>query len=67
MELLSFLLLSGGASTRMGGQDKGLLMLNDKPLIQHVLDSIDDFLSLLNLENKIPVRIVLHDHIQLED
>jgi molybdopterin-guanine dinucleotide biosynthesis protein A len=67
MELLSFLLLSGGASTRMGGQDKGLLMLNDKPLIRHVLDSIEDFLNLLNLEKKIPVHIVLHDHIQQED
>jgi molybdopterin-guanine dinucleotide biosynthesis protein A len=67
MEFISFLLLSGGASTRMGGEDKGLLTLNGKPLIQYVLDSIDAFLNLLNLEKKIPVHIVLHDHIQLED
>lgn len=30
-------LLAGGRSTRMGGQDKGLIQLGDKALYQHVL------------------------------
>ena len=34
------IILSGGKSTRMG-QDKGLLELNGKPMIQHVIDHID--------------------------
>jgi molybdopterin-guanine dinucleotide biosynthesis protein A len=31
------LLLAGGRAQRMGGQDKGLLMLRGRPLAQHVL------------------------------
>jgi molybdopterin-guanine dinucleotide biosynthesis protein A len=34
------IILSGGKSTRMG-LDKGLLELNGKPMIQHVIDHID--------------------------
>lgn len=66
MNLLSFVLLAGGASTRMG-KDKGLVILKGKPLIQYVLDEIDEFLNILNLKAKIPIKIVLHDHIQQEE
>ena len=30
-------ILAGGQSTRMGGGDKGLLALGDKPILQHVI------------------------------
>ncbi|NOI82696.1 molybdenum cofactor guanylyltransferase MobA [Vibrio tubiashii] len=33
----SWVILAGGQASRMGGQDKGLVLLNDKPLIQHVI------------------------------
>ncbi|MEZ8823822.1 molybdenum cofactor guanylyltransferase MobA [Vibrio amylolyticus] len=36
----SWVILAGGQATRMGGQDKGLIALNDKPLIQHVFDRL---------------------------
>lgn len=32
------IVLAGGKATRMGGNDKGLLLLNGKPLWQHVAD-----------------------------
>lgn len=67
MDLISFVLLGGGKSSRMGNQDKGLLKLNNKRLIQYVLDSIDSFRNILSLETQIPVYIVLHDYQQMED
>jgi molybdenum cofactor guanylyltransferase len=33
-------ILAGGRGSRMGGQDKGLLLLNGKPLVQHVVDTV---------------------------
>ena len=33
-------ILAGGQSTRMGGGDKGLLQLGDKPILQHVIDRL---------------------------
>ncbi|WP_147126935.1 molybdenum cofactor guanylyltransferase MobA [Shimia ponticola] len=33
-------ILAGGLSRRMGGGDKGLLDLGDKPLLQHVIDRL---------------------------
>lgn len=33
-------ILAGGQSSRMGGSDKGLLLLNEKPLYQHVLSRL---------------------------
>ncbi|MGD8116788.1 molybdenum cofactor guanylyltransferase MobA [Vibrio sp. TRT 29B02] len=36
----SWVILAGGQATRMGGQDKGLVQLNDKPLIQHVIERL---------------------------
>lgn len=33
-------ILAGGRSSRMGGNDKGLTLLNDKPLFQYVIDRL---------------------------
>jgi molybdopterin-guanine dinucleotide biosynthesis protein A len=33
----SWVILAGGQASRMGGSDKGLIELNSKPLIEHVL------------------------------
>ena len=33
-------ILAGGRSSRMGGNDKGLIPLNGKPLYQHVIDRL---------------------------
>jgi molybdenum cofactor guanylyltransferase len=33
-------ILAGGKASRMGGADKGLIMLGDKPLIQYCIDRI---------------------------
>jgi molybdopterin-guanine dinucleotide biosynthesis protein A len=33
-------ILAGGRGSRMGGQDKGLVQLNDKPMIAHVIDAL---------------------------
>jgi molybdopterin-guanine dinucleotide biosynthesis protein A len=37
---ISAVILSGGRAKRMGGIDKGLVMLRQKPLIQHVIQRI---------------------------
>ncbi|QSA19931.1 NTP transferase domain-containing protein, partial [Vibrio furnissii] len=36
----SWVILAGGQASRMGGNDKGLIKLNDKPLVQHVLERL---------------------------
>lgn len=33
-------ILAGGLASRMGGGDKGLLQLGDKPILQHVIDRL---------------------------
>jgi molybdenum cofactor guanylyltransferase len=38
---ISAVILAGGRSSRMKGQDKGLILFNNKPLIHHVMDVID--------------------------
>ncbi|MEZ9864684.1 molybdenum cofactor guanylyltransferase MobA [Vibrio breoganii] len=38
MNSISWVVLAGGQATRMQGQDKGLVELNDKPLIEYVLE-----------------------------
>ncbi len=40
----SAIILAGGFSSRFG-QDKGLLLLEDKPLISHILDAIYDIVD----------------------
>lgn len=37
---ISAVILAGGKATRMNGQDKGLQLLHDKPLIQHVIERL---------------------------
>ena len=36
----SAIILSGGRATRMGGVDKGLISLQNRPLIQHVIERL---------------------------
>jgi molybdopterin-guanine dinucleotide biosynthesis protein A len=38
---ITAVILSGGRSSRMQGEDKGLILLNDKPLISYVTDVAD--------------------------
>jgi molybdenum cofactor guanylyltransferase len=37
---ITAVILAGGRGNRMGGKDKGLVMLSGKPLIQHVINAI---------------------------
>ncbi|MHA1729736.1 MAG: hypothetical protein ACTSWY_13555 [Promethearchaeota archaeon] len=69
MDLISFVLLSNGKSPLKGQKEteKCLMKLGNRYIIQYVLDSIKKFLNILNLEKKIPVKVVLHDYIQQED
>ncbi|MCW8891126.1 MAG: molybdenum cofactor guanylyltransferase [Sedimenticola sp.] len=39
-ESITAVILAGGMARRMGGEDKGLVMLDGKPLIEHVLARI---------------------------
>ena len=41
MSALTGVILAGGQGRRMGGQDKGLLLLNGVPLYQHVLQRLE--------------------------
>lgn len=36
----TWVILAGGQATRMGGDDKGFIELNHKPLIQHVIERL---------------------------
>ena len=38
---ITAVILAGGKGSRLGGQDKGLVSYQNKPLIQHVLDKIE--------------------------
>ena len=38
---ITAVILAGGRGERMGGVDKGMLILQDKPLVQHVIDVIE--------------------------
>lgn len=37
---ITTVILAGGAARRMGGEDKGLTLLNGQPMIRHVIDRI---------------------------
>ncbi|CAC9565774.1 Molybdenum cofactor guanylyltransferase (EC 2.7.7.77) [uncultured Gammaproteobacteria bacterium] len=39
---ITAVILAGGRSSRMNGQDKGLIQLNQKPLIQYVIEVIEN-------------------------
>jgi molybdenum cofactor guanylyltransferase len=51
---ISCIILSGGLATRMGGADKGLVTLQQKPLIEHVIErltpQVDEILINANRE-----------------
>ena len=51
---ISAIILSGGRATRMGGVDKGLISLQNQPLIQHVINrlqpQVDEILINANRE-----------------
>jgi len=38
---ITAVILSGGRSSRMQGEDKGLILINDKPMIGYVADVVD--------------------------
>lgn len=40
LNTVTVVILAGGMARRMGGEDKGLVTLNDRPLIEHVLTRI---------------------------
>ncbi|MWN05328.1 molybdenum cofactor guanylyltransferase MobA [Gilliamella sp. Pas-s95] len=44
---ITAIILAGGKSTRMNGNDKGLLLLQQKPLYQHVIDRIQPHVDAL--------------------
>lgn len=54
---ISALILSGGRATRMGGVDKGLVIFQQKPLIQHVIErltsQVDEIIINANREIKL--------------
>lgn len=39
----SILILAGGRGSRMGGKDKGLIQIDGKSMIQHLLDTLSSF------------------------
>jgi len=51
---ISAIILAGGRATRMNGADKGLVLLQNKPLIQHVIErlvpQVDEILINANRE-----------------
>ena len=51
---ISAVILAGGLATRMKGADKGLIMLHEKPLVQHVIErlkpQVDEILINANRE-----------------
>ncbi len=50
---ITAVILAGGQATRMNGQDKGLILFNDKPLIAYVADVINqDVHSILISANR---------------
>ena len=44
-ESVTGVILAGGRATRMGGEDKGLVLLRDRPMIQWVLDRLSPQVS----------------------
>jgi len=56
------LILSGGLSTRMGGIDKGLMGLNDQPMIAHIINKLKNKLDKYSL-----VQIIMRMTMQVSD
>ena len=47
MESISGIILAGGKARRMGGEDKGLTLLNQRPMVQHVIERLTPQLDTL--------------------
>jgi molybdopterin-guanine dinucleotide biosynthesis protein A len=66
---ISAIILSGGRATRMNGVDKGLISLQHKPLIQHVIDrlapQVDEIL--INANREIAQYEALHFTVLQDD
>ena len=61
-------ILAGGQSTRMGGGDKGLLALGDKPILQHVVDRLQEQATPIALNaNGDPNRFAAYDLTVIQD
>ena len=56
---ISAIILAGGIGTRMGRKNKGLLIFNGKPLIEHVLEKLHDQVSNIVI-NKRLINEFLH-------
>ena len=46
---LPVVILAGGQAKRMGGEDKALIKVEDRPLLSHVLEKISGFASPIGL------------------
>ena len=53
---ISAIILSGGRASRMGGADKGLVIFQQKPLIQHVIERLTPQVDeiLINANRELP-------------
>ncbi len=47
MEQISGIILAGGKGRRMGGEDKGLTLLRDRPMVQYVIERLTPQLDTL--------------------
>jgi len=55
------LILSGGLSTRMGGIDKGLIGLNNQPMIAHIINKLKNKLGkylLVQITTKLTMEVL---------
>ncbi len=67
---VSAIILSGGRAVRMGGVDKGLVVLQNRPLIQHVVErllpQVDELIINANREiaayKKLGLRVLQDEH-----
>lgn len=50
------MILAGGASRRMGGVDKGLRLLNGRPLLAHVIDRVAPQCDVLAINSNSPAE-----------
>jgi molybdenum cofactor guanylyltransferase len=49
---ITFVILAGGRGTRVGGIDKGLMLWQNKPLIEHILSSLPETSPILINANR---------------
>lgn len=66
---VSGMILCGGLGTRMGGIDKGMVPLNQKPLVQHVIERLTPQVDevLINANREIPNYQALGNPVYQDD